>query len=492
MATPDGAGDPCAEHGRDLLYIPRVINPVRIEEVVLLAAAEEIRAARDAVAAALPWVEVRVWANPLALADACTARPTVAVLDDTALNLADVAAARRRCDSLVVVLLSSNRLVQTSPPDVGREACPYVAKADLVFAHDTSRWASAQTVLAAVRAAEDHLNIARHPDVRRFIFLVVDDEPRWFSEFLPALYEIIGQRACVRLARTFEEAERFLVGAAGGSGEEALASRAHGDDVIGLITDIYFPRQGVVSGEAGRALIDLVIRRYPRIPIVVASKTREADELRDAVLVLPKGDPDFLPALRAYVRDRTGMGDFVIVDRNGREKHRAKDVHGLQRLLAAAGGADAEAEELRGILSVYGEQDRFSSWLYMHGFRELADRLRPERLTGAPMVALLQSELARELERVRHTPLLLDGRVVRDLASLSAVLASASPQAVQAAADRDALSGWLDLQGYSELADELRPIHGRGDAFRQAIAGVVAKWEAVYSGRSRSDPQPRA
>ena len=485
MAAQGGARRPSRPGRRDLPFVPRVVNPVRVEEVILLAAAEEVRAARRAIESALPWTKVRVCSNPLALQAACADRPTVVVVDDTALNLADIAAARRCCSRLVVVLLSAHRLVQASPPAFAREACPYVAQADLVFAVDATRWAPERTVLAAIRAAEDHLNIEQRPDVHRFIFLVVDDEPRWFSEFLPVLYEIIGQRAGVRLARTFEEASRFLFGTADESEMGLLpAVQGHGDDVIGLITDMYFPRGGVVTGDAGRALVELVACRYPRIPIIVASKTREADELCADALVLPKGDPGFLPALRAYIRDRTGMGDFVIADRDGQEWYRLKDVRDMRQMLVEASSPEPTAEELRRILSAYGEQDRFSSWFHMHGFRRLADRLRPERLTGEPMVALLRRELTRELARVRRTPLVLDGHRVTDLPTLLAVLRSAPPERIQAAADHDTLSGWLDLQGCSELADDLRPVHGRGVEFREAVAAVVAKWMDIYSRRA--------
>ena len=38
--------------------------------------------------------------------------------------------------------------------------------------------------------------------------------------------------------------------------------------------------------------------------------------------------------------------------------------------------------ELRGILEKYGEKDKFSTWLYMHSYRELGDRLRPRKEPG--------------------------------------------------------------------------------------------------------------
>lgn len=43
------------------------------------------------------------------------------------------------------------------------------------------------------------------PRIINPVKIIDDDEPRWFSQFLPVLYNIIGQRADVKLTRTYEE-----------------------------------------------------------------------------------------------------------------------------------------------------------------------------------------------------------------------------------------------------------------------------------------------
>jgi hypothetical protein len=254
--------------------------------------------------------------------------------------------------------------------------------------------------------------------------------------------------------------------------------------VVCLVTDIYFPKSDVVTSDAGRDLVGLVKRHHPRIPVIIASKTEEASALERSGLVLPKGDPGFLNLLRDYIRDRTGMADFVIYDETGEEWYRLKDLRDIEQLLARAGRHDSEAERLRRVLTAYGEQDRFSSWFYMHGLRRLADRLRPERLAGEQLVAVLKQQLARERGRMRRMPLVLDGNRILDLPALLAAVRAARHEEIQAAADRDDISCWLDQQGYCELAEELRPVHGRGAEFRRAIAGVVEKWITIYDRRA--------
>jgi len=80
----------------------------------------------------------------------------------------------------------------------------------------------------------------------------VDDEPSWPSQFLPILYNIIGQRADVKITRTYEENTTVHVRVE----DEALIredyrENGYGDQVVCLITDILFPKGGRIDSEAG-------------------------------------------------------------------------------------------------------------------------------------------------------------------------------------------------------------------------------------------------
>jgi hypothetical protein len=515
MSANSGRPRTGARRPRQFSFRPRIINPVKIRDVVVLAAAGAIREAARLVQPELPWVRFQVLAGPSALSAFRSDAPAVVLLDDVAANIVDLQQVRRDAPDAVLVLLSAYPLVQCSPPAVARAEYPYTAGVDLVFAVNDTDCAPRAILKSVIRCAEDHLNVQRGPATRRFIFLLVDDEPRWFSEFLPVLYEIIGQRADVQLTRTYEEATRFLFGdedaprsgsplpgadtrvpgagshlpGAGAprpaSGLEPPASgllSGHADDVVCLITDIYFPRGDTVDAAAGRDLVHRVRTRFPRIPIIIASKAAEAAGL-GAAFVLPKGDPGSLALLRTSVRDLTGMGDFVVYGEDGAELRRVKDLAGLYDLVVAAGGDAPGAIGLRGILSRYAEQDRFSTWLYMHGFRDLGDRLRPERHTGESLVRVLGRHLRRELLKMRCTPLVIDGVRIGDLEELNVALRTVSFEHLEEFGDNDAISTWLDQRGYPELANELRPIHGRGADLQRQVAGVVARWLPLYRRR---------
>ncbi len=471
----------------ELSFKPRVIHPVKVTDVVVFSAEEAIRAAADALRGAMPWARVHLLFDPVSVAQFTPAGPSVFVFDDTALNLTDTARLRRNSKNAVILLLSSNEIVSCSPPSLAGRRFPYTSRADLALAVDRADLAPSKVIAAGVRLAQDRLNIkaTHHSALRRFIFLLVDDEPRWFSQFLPVLYEIIGLRADVMIARTYEETIRFLFGVEDEAqiNAKTFRSRGRGEDVVCLITDIFFPRGAELAGAAGRHLVELVGTYYPRYPVIVASKAKEAQDLRDVAFVLPKGDPGSLERLRDHILNFTGMGDFLVCDGAGRELHRVKNIFDMYQLMLEAEKDTQEAARLRAILEVYGQKDMFSTWLYMHSYRELAGRIRPLRYRGMDLVKMLKRNLERELERMKHTPLVVDGARIFTLRDLAVFLRSADPVLIQPLSDDDVFSSWLDLQGYTELAEELRPLHGDAARVVSVLTACVEKWIPLYSAR---------
>jgi hypothetical protein len=335
---------------------------------------------------------------------------------------------------------------------------------------------------SAVRCAEDLLNIERYSEARRYIFLLVDDEPRWFSQFLPVLYNIIGQRADVKVARTFEEALNFLFGVAQESEIEdnGYQSMGHGDDVVCLIADIFFPKGKDLRSDAGKDLIQVVKKYYPRIPVIVASKAKEAYDLKETAFILPKGDPGSLQTLQQYILDFTGLGDFLIQDMIGKEVYRIKDIYQMNEVLTEAKKQSEQAQRLREILEMYGGKDAFSTWFYMHGFRDLADEIRPKHGKGMDLLRELIEPIETEISHLQSMPLVIGEEKVFTPRDLLGVLEKVNPRMIQDLSNNDAFSTWLDRKGYTELAEEIRPIHGSGDRLKRALTRSIAKWIDIY------------
>jgi hypothetical protein len=467
---------------RDYEFVPRIINPIKVNRAILFAADAQVRQSKSALQEKMPWVRLETLYDPFSLTALASEEASVFLFDDTSLAIADAGKIRSQNANAVLVLLTFQPFIQCAPPGPARDKYPYTAKADLIFAVNRKEFTPAAIIPSAVRAAEDRLNVEKSTSVRRFIFHLVDDEPRWFSEFLPVLYEIIGQRADVMISRTYEESLEFLFGVTEESrvSQKGRLSRGRGDDVVCLITDIFFPRGGDLQSDAGRDLIRLLNTHYPRIPVIIASKAKEAHELSHLGFILPKGDPGSLEKLKDHILNFTGLGDFIIYGRDGRELRRARDIHGICRILLEAEKETALGRRLREILESYGEKDKFSTWLYMHSYRELGDRLRPRHGRGHQLVTVLKRNFQTEMARMARTPLLIGDARVSSLTDLLASLRKLPPETFQPYSDNDILSSWLDRRGYTGLAEELRPIHGSGEKLRQTVVEVVTRWIETY------------
>jgi hypothetical protein len=172
---------------KDLPFTPRIINPDKIREVVVFSGDGPIREAGASLQTQMPWVRVRIITNPATLSQLRSECGLALIVDDAALNIADTEMLRRNNKDAVICLLSRHKLVQTAPPAIAGKEFPYTSKADLVFAVNKDEFLPERIMYSVVRLAEDHLNIKKRPGVRRFILLLVDDEPSWASYFLPIL-----------------------------------------------------------------------------------------------------------------------------------------------------------------------------------------------------------------------------------------------------------------------------------------------------------------
>jgi len=463
---------------REFKFVPRTINPVKIVNAFIFSANKQVRESRLVLQENRPWTKVKLFSDPVSISNHQADGASVFIFDDTALPFVDVQKIKQNNADAVIILLSSNEQIHCSPPSVARERYPYTTKADLIFGIDNSEFTPDAIITSVVRCAEDKINIEKYSTVRRYIFLIVDDEPRWFSQFLPVLYNIIGQRADIALTRTYEETIHFLFGVTDESeiDEQNFASSGHGDDVVCVITDMFFPKGDNLKYEAGRDLFHLLNKYYPRIPIIIASKAKEGHDLKHLAFIMPKGDSGSLQSLHKYIHDHTGLGDFFIRSSSGKIYECIKDIHGMYRMLLDAEKDTASGAELRELLEYYGRKDYFSTWLYMHGFREIADQLRPRQDKGKRLVTVLKRHLQRQILRMERTPLIINGKKIYNLSDLLDVLRTVAPEKIQKFSDNDYFSTWLDRKGYSDLAEKFRPIHGSGPRLVQALESCVEKW----------------
>ena len=222
--------------------------------------------------------------------------------------------------------------------------------------------------LAMIKLVEDRRNVehdVRIGNVR--LIIIVEDSSRFYSSFLPFVYmEVMKQvrkliseglndvdralrmraRPKILLAHTFEEAW-------------VLLERYH-HNVLGVISDIRFPRGGVLDGEAGFRLLEEIKKLGYDIPVVLQSAEEEnaARARKQGAEFINKNSPDLLQNLREFMLTHMGFGDFVFRTPNGREVARVSNTRGLEKLLYFLPPES---------LIYHATRNHFSNWLQARG-----------------------------------------------------------------------------------------------------------------------------
>jgi hypothetical protein len=166
--------------------------------------------------------------------------------------------------------------------------------------------------------------------------------------------------------------------------------------VLGVISDMQFPRGGVSDPEAGVAFTKAVRQSHGDIPILLQSKNarnrRLADEL--GVSFLLKNSPTLLYDLRNFMKNNFSFGDFVFRMPDGTEVGRASDLKSLEEML------ETVPDEC---LRYHGERNHFSNWLKARTEFLLAYKLRPQKVSDYETIGDIRKYLIKCLRELRSS-----------------------------------------------------------------------------------------
>jgi CheY-like chemotaxis protein len=263
-------------------------------------------------------------------------------------------------------------------------------------------YGDAKILLAIIKVLEDRFN-AEHDtaagDVR--VIILVENSVRFYSTYLPLIYtelmkltqslmvegvnlehRLLRQRARpkILLADNFEEAWE-------------LYSR-YSDNVLGVISDIGFPKGGQLDQSAGLELARRIREHSPHLPILLqssdAAKEEAADQLR--VCFINKKSPSLLRQLRDFMLSNLGFGDFVFQLPDGTEVGRAHDLRSLEEVVAIVPDES---------LAFHAQHNHFSNWLMARTEFELASVLRKRDVSEFSSIEAVRRYLLSSLAESR-------------------------------------------------------------------------------------------
>lgn len=262
----------------------------------------------------------------------------------------------------------------------------------------------AQILVAAIKLIEDARNVAVDARAGVQVIIVVEDQLRRYSSFLSLLYtELLrqsrslvaeGQNVLHRITR-MRARPRVLLAT---SFEGALdCYREFQDNVLAVISDLRFPRDGAEDPEAGFELVKRIRAETPEVPILLQSAQPESEVRARALGVwyAHKTSTTLLEQIRGFLKEALGFGDFVFRLPDYTEIARARDLYELSRLLRTVPEASLE---------YHGSHNHFSIWLNARGKFALARQVRPRSVSDFKnneeirryLLDLLERELAHE------------------------------------------------------------------------------------------------
>ena len=257
-------------------------------------------------------------------------------------------------------------------------------------------------LISMVKYIEDKRNVQHDVETMNVpVVLVVEDNIRYYSAFLPVLYtEIWSQtrrlideginlqhkllrmraRPKILLCSNYEEAEQ-------------QASR-YRDHLLGAILDVEFPRGDSIQPEIGFALAHTIRDVVPDVPIVLqSSRTAYAERALDnGFSFVQKNSPTLLADLRRFLIEDVGFGDFVFRLPDQTDVGRASDLNQIEQLLRTVPPES---------IAYHAERNHFSHWFMTRTEFALAQKLRPRKVSDYVSVEDLRQNIIDSIDEYR-------------------------------------------------------------------------------------------
>jgi len=262
----------------------------------------------------------------------------------------------------------------------------------------------AKLFLVIIKSIEDAMNADHDLRVGQArLIILAEDSPHFYSRYLPTIYTEIMEQTRLLISQEVSEEEKYYRMSTrpkillAETYEEAIhLYKLYSDNVLGIISDLRFPRADELDPEAGIAFADFIKKDNPGVPILIQSREPGGAQLAAEVgaSYVAKNSPRLLQKLRRFVLDNFGFGDFIFHDPlTGKELARAQDLQKMEDILNTIPSASLE---------YHSKHNHFSNWLFARGEFDLAARLRPKQVDDFYTLDHLRGYLIQELASTRE------------------------------------------------------------------------------------------
>ncbi|MFO7829015.1 MAG: response regulator, partial [Bacteroidales bacterium] len=244
-----------------------------------------------------------------------------------------------------------------------REVTMRLEKEDLSAIDYVFCWlGNADLLLAIIKLIEDRMNV--HHDVEVVgvqTILLIEDSIRYISSYLPNIYKIIFKQSKEYMREALNEHQRML--RMRGRPKILLATNyeqaielyeKYKFNMLGIISDITYPRNGVKDKLAGIKLCKKVKEDDEFMPLLLQSSDMKNKKYADEIGVgfIHKYSKTLSIELRNYIIKQFAFGEFVFRDPDTMKAiGKASDLQSLQNLLLTIPDKSLEYHASRNDLS---------------------------------------------------------------------------------------------------------------------------------------------
>ncbi len=260
-----------------------------------------------------------------------------------------------------------------------REVSLRLQKEDLSTIDYVFCWlGNADLLLAIIKLIEDKMNLKHDVEVLGVqAILLVEDSIRYYSSYLPHIYKILFQQSKRSMIEGLNEHQKMLmmrgrpkIILATNYNEAEQLFMKYKDNLIGVISDISFNRNGGKDPEAGIKLFHKVRSEDRFMPFLLQSSDVRYESIAQkyGIAFINKYSKTLSIELRNYIIRHMAFGDFVFRNPDtGEEICRATDLKSLQEKVLKVPDKTIE---------YHVKQNHFSKWLNARALFPIAKMLK--------------------------------------------------------------------------------------------------------------------
>lgn len=236
---------------------------------------------------------------------------------------------------------------------------------------------------AMVKLLEDRVNVEN--DTKKGltrVILIVEDSAEYYSSYLPMIYTLVMEQtrnliedvSTDELYKVLKLRARPKILLATTYDEAIMVYNEYKQSLLCVISDMRFPKNGVLSDTAGYDLIEHVKKDMPNLPTVLQSS--DPANANYAFLLkasfINKNSETLLQDLKSFINYYLGFGHFVYRDNTGRQIAVAKSMKEFESYL------ETIPEDS---LVYHAVKNHFSLWLMARGEVKIAKMINPMKVS---------------------------------------------------------------------------------------------------------------